>query len=106
MPKFLVKGSYTAQGTQGLAKVGGSSRVDAVKKMIEGAGGKLESLYYAFGDTDVYAIMEVPDAATAAALSMAINASGMVTLSVVPLITPEEIDAASKKTVQYRVPGT
>jgi uncharacterized protein with GYD domain len=105
MPKFLVKGSYTSQGAQGLAKAGGSSRVEAVKKMIEGAGGKLEAFYYAFGDTDVYAIVEAPDVATAAAMSMTINASGMVELSLIPLITPAEIDAAAKKTIQYKAPG-
>lgn len=106
MPKYLVKGSYTAQGAQGLAKVGGSNRREAVQKMIDGVGGKLEAFYYAFGDTDVYAIVETPDAATAAALSMTINASGAVQLSLIPLLSAEDVDAAAKKSVQYRAPGS
>jgi uncharacterized protein with GYD domain len=105
MGKYLVKASYTSDGTKGLLKEGGSSRKAAVQKMLSGMGGKLEEFYYAFGEADVYAILDVPDATTAAAASLAINASGAVALSTIPLLTPEEIDAACKKTVGYRAPG-
>jgi uncharacterized protein with GYD domain len=105
MAKYLIKASYTSDGTKGLLKEGGSSRRATVQKMVSGMGGKLEAFYYAFGDSDVYAIIDVPDAATAAALSLAINASGSVQLSTIPLLTPEDIDAASKKSVAYRAPG-
>ena len=33
------------------------------------------------------------------------NASGVVSLQTVELLTPEQVDAASKKTVDYRLPG-
>jgi uncharacterized protein with GYD domain len=105
MAKYLVKASYTSDGTKGLLKEGGSSRRAAIQKILGGMGGKLEGFYYAFGEADVYAIFDVPDATTAAALSLAINASGAVALSTIPLLTPEEIDAACKKTVGYRAPG-
>ncbi|MGA9363138.1 MAG: GYD domain-containing protein [Bacteroidota bacterium] len=105
MVKYMIKASYTADGTKGLLKEGGSSRRATVQKMVSGLGGKLEAFYYAFGDSDVYAIIDIPDATTAAALSLAINASGTVQLSTIPLLTPEEIDAASKKSVAYRAPG-
>ena len=39
------------------------------------------------------------------ALSIAVNASGAVNLRTIPLITPEEVDAAAKKQVAYRPPG-
>ena len=76
-----------------------------VETMAKGFGGRVESFYYAFGDTDVYAIVEVPDNVTAAAVSLAVNASGAVSLKLTPLLTPEEIDEATKKTVTYQAPG-
>ena len=105
MPTYLWRGSYTPEGTKGLLKDGGSKRRDFVQQMVAKAGGKLHAFYYAFGDADVYAIAELPDSATAAALSLAVNASGAVNLHSTPLLTPEEIDAATKKTVGYRPPG-
>ena len=103
--KFMIQASYTAEGARGLLKDGGSARRAAVQKIVEGAGGTLESFYYAYGDHDVVAISDMPDAASALALSLAVNASGAVRLSTIPLITPEEIDAASKKSMTYRAPG-
>jgi uncharacterized protein with GYD domain len=105
MAKFMVKASYTAEGARGLAKEGGSGRRAAVKKIVEGLGGKLESFYYAYGEADVYVICDFPDASSGIAFSLAVNASGAVHLSSIPLITPEEIDAATKKIPAYRAPG-
>lgn len=105
MPKYLIEASYTAEGTKGLMKEGGSSRRKAVEEMSKGLGGKVEAFYYAFGSTDAYVIADLPDAATAAALSLAVNASGMVNLRTHVLMTPEEVDQAAKKSVSYRAPG-
>jgi uncharacterized protein with GYD domain len=105
MPKFMIKASYTAEGARGLIKEGGTGRRAAVQKLIEGVGGKVESLYFAYGDADVYAIVDVPDATSGIALSLAVNASGAVHLTTIPLITAEEMDAASKKSAPYRAPG-
>ena len=105
MPKYLLEASYTAEGTKGLVKEGGSSRRKKVAEMVEELHGKLEAFYYAFGTSDVFAIVDVPDAVTAAALSLAINQSGAVHLKTHVLMSPEEIDQASKKSVNYRAPG-
>ena len=105
MAKFLVQASYTADGVKGLLKDGGTGRRASVQKAIEEMGGKVEAFYYAFGETDAVVILDVPDAATAAAISMAVNASGAVRTSLTPLLTVEEIDAACKKTVGYKAPG-
>ncbi|MGH8709851.1 MAG: GYD domain-containing protein [Burkholderiales bacterium] len=105
MAKYLIKVSYTVEGTKGLLKEGGSSRRAAVAQMIQGMGGKLEAFYFAFGEPDVFAIMDVPDAAAAAAISLVVNSKGAAQVSTTPLITPEEIDAACKKSVTYRAPG-
>jgi uncharacterized protein with GYD domain len=105
MPKFMIKASYTAEGARGLLKDGGSARRAAVQKLVEGIGGKVEAFYFAYGEDDAYVITDVPDATSGLAISLAVNASGAVRLSTIPLITPEELDAASKKSVAYRAPG-
>ena len=105
MPKYLVQATYTPEGMKGLLKEGGSKRKAAVSKAVAGMGGRLESFYYAFGAVDVFSVVELPDAATAAAVSMAIGASGLVSNTITPLLTPEEIDKAAKKIVKYRAPG-
>ncbi|HEV3140478.1 MAG TPA: GYD domain-containing protein [Vicinamibacterales bacterium] len=103
--KLLIAGRYTDQGTKGLIKEGGSARKAAVQKAINGLGGKLESIYYAYGDADVYAVVDMPDTTSALALSLVVNASGTVHLKTIPLMTVEEVDAACKKSVDYRPAG-
>jgi uncharacterized protein with GYD domain len=103
--KYLVKASYTAEGATGVQRAGGVSRRDAVAKMAEGLGGSLESFYFAFGETDAYVILDVPDNRTAAAASIAVNTAGGASAEVVVLLTPEEIDEAAKLSVDYRPPG-
>jgi uncharacterized protein with GYD domain len=105
MPRYLIEGSYTEDGTKGLLKEGGTSRRDTVTKLIEGMGGTVEAFYYTFGTRDVIAIYTVPDDATAVALSMAVNQSGKVRLTTHPLLAIEDVDRAAKKTVGYRPPG-
>lgn len=105
MGKYLVKGNYKGDGIAGLMQEGGSSRRDAARAAIESVGGSMESMYYAFGDTDVYAICEFPDDASAAATSLLINSTGAIELSLTPLLTVEDIDAAAQKTPSYRPPG-
>jgi uncharacterized protein with GYD domain len=76
MPKFLFEASYTQEGVKGVQSAGGSARRDAIAKMTEGIGGKVESFYFAFGDTDAYVIVDAPDTEAAAAAALAVNASG------------------------------
>jgi uncharacterized protein with GYD domain len=102
----MVEASYTAQGLKGVLEGGGSSRPDAVKRMTESLGGSLEAFYFAFGDTDVYAVIEMPDNVSTAAVAMAINASGSVTVKTTVLLTPEEVDQATQKSVDYAPPGS
>jgi uncharacterized protein with GYD domain len=56
MPKYLAEGRYTSDGVKGLAHGGGSRRRADIAKMIEGVGGKLEGVYFAFGDADFFII--------------------------------------------------
>jgi uncharacterized protein with GYD domain len=105
MPKYLFEAHYTAAGAKGLAHEGGTGRRAAIAKMTEGLGGKLETFYYAFGGVDAYVIVDMPDNVSAAAVALAVNQSGGATAKTVVLITPEEMDKAGKKVVDYRPPG-
>ncbi len=74
--------------------------------MAEGLGGSLESFYFAFGETDAYVLLELPDNLSAAAASIAVNTSGGASSEVVVLLTPEDVDEAAKLSVDYRPPGS
>jgi uncharacterized protein with GYD domain len=105
MPKFLIKASYAAEGARGLIKEGGTARRAAVENLVQGIGGRVEAFYFAYGEADAYVITDVPDATSGLAISLAVNASGAVHIETIPLITPEEIDDAAKRAVNYRAPG-
>ena len=104
MSKYLITGTYTPEGVKGLIKHGGSSRKEVVEKMVNNLNGKLEGFYYALGETDIFVIVDVPDVASIAAVSLAVNSTGLVTIKATPLLTSEEIDSASKITVNYSPP--
>jgi uncharacterized protein with GYD domain len=105
MPKFMIQASYVGEGLNGLLKEGGSKRHEAVKQAIEKMGGTLETFYFAFGDFDVFGIADMPDNVSSAAFSMMINASGAINAKTIVLLSPEEMDQATRKTVEYRPPG-
>jgi uncharacterized protein with GYD domain len=105
MPKYLLEVSYTVEGAKGLLKDGGSKRRATAQAAIESLGGRIEAFYYAFGERDVFVIADLPDNAAVAAASINLAASGGVTSKTTVLLTPEEIDAAVKKTTSYTPPG-
>jgi uncharacterized protein with GYD domain len=104
MPKYLFKANYVGEGIKGLLKEGGTSRRSVIEKMTESLGGTLEVFYYAFGETDVFAIGELPDNAAAAAFALTISSSGAATVDTTVLMTPEEVDEVVKKSPTYRPP--
>jgi uncharacterized protein with GYD domain len=105
MPKYLIEGRYSPEGAKGVAREGGSGRRSAVEKTFASLGGKLESIYFAFGDIDVFVIGDLPNNEAAAAFSLTANQSGVVAGKVIVLLTPEEMDGAAKKSVEYRPAG-
>jgi uncharacterized protein with GYD domain len=105
MPKFLFEASYTLDGVKGVQSEGGTSRRDAVAQVAESVGGQLESFYFAFGDRDAYVVVDLPDHESAAAVALTVNAGGGATVRTVVLLTPDEVDAATKRSVEYRPPG-
>jgi uncharacterized protein with GYD domain len=105
MAKFLFEVSYTLEGIQGVRNAGGSKRRDAVAQVAASAGGRLEAFYFAFGDRDAFAIVELPDSESATAVALTVNASGGATMRTVVLLTPEEVDAAAERSIDYLAPG-
>jgi uncharacterized protein with GYD domain len=105
MPKYMTRVSYTQEGIKGLQKDTATHRRNALAKLVETAGGKLEAVYFTFGQDDAVAIYDLPDNVTAASFSIASNAAGHVHLSITPLMTVEEMDRAIENSAKYRGPG-
>ena len=103
MTKYLFEANYVGDGIKGLMREGGTKRREALTEALRSVG--VECFYYAFGDVDVLGVFEVPAQTDAAALSLMINSSGSVDVRLKPLMTPEDIDEAAKKTPSYRAPG-
>jgi uncharacterized protein with GYD domain len=105
MPKFLFEASYTQDGIKGVQSAGGTSRRDAVADVAKSVGGQLESFYFAFGDHDAFVVVDLPDNESAAAVALSVNSAGGATVRTVVLLTPDEVDAAAQRSVEYRPPG-
>jgi uncharacterized protein with GYD domain len=105
MPKYLITATYEAEGVKGLLQGGGTSRIAFLQQVMESLGGTAEAFYFAFGEHDGYAIVDLPDNVSAAAIPLIVRASGVADMQVTPLLTPEEVDAATQKGVNYRPPG-
>ena len=106
MAKYMIKGSYSQQGIQGIVKEGGTERVKAISSMHENLGGSLETMYFSFGSDDVYVTADIPDNTTAAAIAAAVGSAGTLSsYETVVLLTPSEVDAATQIAANYRPPG-
>ena len=108
MAKYLIEAAYSQVGLKALVKDGGTGRKKVVEAATKALGGRLEAMYFAFGTSDVYAIIDAPDNTTAAALALAVGGTGIAAhLKTIVLLTPEEVDQAAKKSASagYRAPG-
>jgi uncharacterized protein with GYD domain len=105
MPKYLFHGSYTPEGFRGLLDEGGSKRREAAEQALKSVGGTLEAFYFSFGDNDFYIIVDLPDNVSTTAVSFVGNVSGSFSIKTIVLLTPEEVDEAIKKSVDFRPPG-
>ena len=105
MPKYLAKVTFTPEGLKGVRAAGAASRVESGHAVAASLGGTLESYYFAFGDHDVYAILDLPDDEAATAASFPGNESGAIKVTITKLLTAEQVDAALARTVDYAPPG-
>jgi len=105
MPKYMIHARYTNQGIEGLLKDSASGRRADVQTAVKTVGGKVEAFYYAFGEDDAIAILDLPNNTAAAAFSLSVSGAGSVRVRMTPLLTVEEIDQALEIHTQYRAPG-
>lgn len=106
MGRYLFQGKYTNEGVKGVLKDGGTGRRQAIESAIKSVGGKVEGVYFAFGDTDIYVIVDGLEHRQALAFAMGVGSTGTVgDLKTTILLTPEEVDEAAKTTLSYRAPG-
>ena len=105
MPKYLIRATYTAQGLAGLRNDKASGRRQSASSTLESVGGKLEAFYFVLGEDDVIIIADMPDNTAAAAVALAVSASGAIRTTTTALLTVEETDAALAKNVNFRPPG-
>jgi uncharacterized protein with GYD domain len=105
MPKYMATGHYSPDGAKGLLAEGGTGRRAATEKLLASLGGKMEAYYFSFGSDDFVLIADLPSNTAAAAASLTAAATGAIVSRIVVLLTPEEIDAATKMTPDYRAPG-
>jgi uncharacterized protein with GYD domain len=71
------------------------NREEAVARILEGAGCKLHGLWYAFGESDGFALLEAPNEETAAGIAIAIASSGAFrSFTTTPVLTQEQLSQA------------
>jgi uncharacterized protein with GYD domain len=97
MARFLLELSYTPEAWAAQLE-NPTNRPQAIKPALDTVGAKLETCFFAFGESDIVGIIECPDNVSAAALSLCINASGVVrSAKTTPLMTIEEGLEAMRK---------
>jgi len=107
MAYYLVQAAYTAEAWAAMVK-DPQNRTEVIRPVIEQLGGSLVGTWFAFGEYDVVAIIQMPDNVSAAALSLAASAGGAAkTLKTTPLMTMEEGMAAMRQAAGagYRPPS-
>ena len=65
----------------------------------------MEHFYFAFGEHDAFAVADLPDNESAAAFALAVSEAGGASVRTLVLLTPEEVDAAAKRAVEYQSPA-
>ena len=107
MPKFLFTASYTKDGIAGILREGGSSREKAIQTLVDSVGGTVETMYWAFGETDFFLITDLPDAIAAGALSTKVAVTGIASVKTTQLLSADDVDkiVSRAQSVDYRPPG-
>lgn len=106
MPRYLIQVSLTTEGLKGTLAEGGTKRRAAVQELAESLGARVEAFYYAFGEHDIYVIVDAPDNVAGVAANLTVAAAGIARTNTVVLLTPEELDEAASKVASFRPPST
>jgi uncharacterized protein with GYD domain len=104
--KYLYRLRYTQTGLQGSVKEGFAAREAYFRNIVGGLGGTTEAAYWAYGDVDIFIIVDLPNAEAATGLSLAIASGGAFGVTTTPLLTAADMDAGVRVMPSYRAPGT
>jgi uncharacterized protein with GYD domain len=108
---FCITANYTPQSLNAIMDHPDTNRFEAAKRLAEAAGGKMVALYSTASEgPGVMAIVDVPDASSAMAMSGVLTASGGVqNVKFMRLMLPEEVAHVRKKAAEirgsYKAPG-
>jgi len=105
MALYLGRFSYTPDAMKAMVS-NPQDRSAAAREVADSLGGKLLGFWFAFGEHDGVFLMEARDNATAAALAMAVGASGAVGIETTVLLDMDEAQEAMRKAAAaaYRPP--
>ncbi len=107
MSLYMAQFGYTAETWARLVEHP-EDRKAAVSAVLARHGAELVDLWYAFGESDGFAVIEAPDPKTAAAISLAITSSGAFRSFVTtPLMSQEEALDAMRMAhdIRYEAPA-
>jgi uncharacterized protein with GYD domain len=108
MPLYMFQAAYTSEAWAAQIR-NPQNRVEQIRPMIEGQGGKILGAYYAFGDYDLVMLIEAPSNVSVAALALAAAGGGAIKAqkTTVLMSIEEGIEAMRKaSTTGYRPPGS
>jgi uncharacterized protein with GYD domain len=97
MAKYLILGKYTLDGAREVMREGGIVTRDRFQEYVGHLDGRVEAFYFAFGEYDLYTIVDLPDNVSAAALTMSLSMGGNIQMTTVVLVTPEDADLVKEK---------
>jgi uncharacterized protein with GYD domain len=108
MPIYMFQETYTSEAWAAQIR-NPQNRIEVVRPVIEGQGGKLLSAYYAFGEYDMIVIAEFPDNVSVSAVALAVAGSGGVKAqkTTVLMSIEEGLEAMRRASgTGYRPPGS
>jgi uncharacterized protein with GYD domain len=108
MATYLIEVSYTSAALAALVS-NPQDRAQVVSKAAKKLGGKVSGVWFAFGDSDVIGILDMPDNTSMAALALAIGAGGACSkVKTTALLSVSEAMSAMEKasTTGYKPAGS
>ncbi len=103
MPLYMVQASYVPQALAAMTK-SPQDRTEAIRPLVEGAGGQLRDVFFCQGDYDIVALFEVPDAEAANAFALAaVGAGHLKAYKTTPLFTGAEVMGAMRRAAQLTI---
>ena len=97
MAKYALLGGYTTETWAKFIQNPGE-REGPVRRAVEAVGGKLETIYWSFGDDDYLVIIDCPDDVAAGAIAVAVGSTGALrNLRTIKLIEADQLQQVLQK---------